>query len=100
MATRRRKGNQQKQPAAPAARDFWGTVPEKEAPVAVVRPLQDPTALIKSLGAPPLPGRETIAQYHFELVYQRASALATALAAASNLLAPDDEDDPEVEPAT
>jgi hypothetical protein len=92
MATRRRKGHQQKQQAAPAARDFWGTPAAEHAPVSAVRPLQDPTALIKSLGAPPLPGRETIAQYHFELVYQRASALATALAAASNLLALDEDE--------
>lgn len=91
MPPRRRKGNPQKQPAAPAARDFWGTTSEEVGPVTAVRPLQDSTALIKSLGAPPLPGRETIAQYHFELVYQRAGALATALAAASNLLAPDDD---------
>jgi hypothetical protein len=51
--------------------------------------------MIRSLGAPPFPGGETIAEHYFAAVYQKAASLATALAAASGLLdatAADDEE--------
>ncbi len=50
----------------------------------------DPTATVRSLGKPPLAGRETVAEHYFDAVYQRAVAMAGALAAAGNLL--DDSD--------
>ncbi len=49
----------------------------------------DPTSTVRSLGKPPLAGRETVAEHYFEAVYQRAVAMAGALAAAGGLLAPD-----------
>ena len=52
----------------------------------------DPTSTVRSLGKPPLAGREAAAEHYFEAVYQRAVAMAGALAAAGDLLAPDDED--------
>ncbi len=55
----------------------------------LIRPAADPTALIRSLGPPPLPGGETAAEHYFAVVYERAAALAVALAAASDLLDPD-----------
>jgi len=51
--------------------------------------------MIRSLGPPPFPGGETIAEHYFAAVYQKAASLATALAAASDLLAVDDGDDTE-----
>ena len=52
----------------------------------------DPTSTVRSLGKPPLAGRETVAEHYFEAVYQRAVAMAGALAAAGGLLASDDEE--------
>jgi hypothetical protein len=89
-APRRRK-----QPARPArpsrrraapTRDFWSGAPVEDEPVALIRPSDDPTAMIQSLGPPPFPGGETIAQHYFSAVYQKAATLAIALAAASGLL--------------
>jgi hypothetical protein len=86
-APRRRK-----QPARPArrravpSRDFWGSAPAEDEAVALIRPSDDPTAMIHSLGPPPFPGGETIAAHYFSAVYQKAATLATALAAASGLL--------------
>ena len=52
----------------------------------------DPTSTVRSLGKPPLAGREAAAEHYFEAVYQRAVAMARALAAAGDLLASDDEE--------
>ena len=46
----------------------------------------DPTSTVRSLGKPPLVGREMIAEHYFDAVYQRAVAMAGALAAAGDLL--------------
>jgi hypothetical protein len=51
---------------------------------------EDPSAMVRSLGPPPLPGHETAAEAYFAVVYDKAAALAAALAAASNLLQIDD----------
>ena len=51
----------------------------------------DPTSTVRSLGKPPLSGRETVAEHYFEAVYKRAVAMAGALAAAGDLLADDKE---------
>jgi hypothetical protein len=70
----------------PSVRDFWGThlpVPE---PVASVRPADNPAAVVKSLGPPPLTGHEVIAEHYFAAVYEKAAKSASALAAASGLL--------------
>jgi hypothetical protein len=81
-------GGQAATAAAKAAsvRDFWGThlpVPE---PVASVRPADNPSAVVRSLGSPPLTGHETIAEHYFAAVYEKAAKSASALAAASGLL--------------
>ena len=52
----------------------------------------DPTSTVRSLGKPPLAGREAAAEHYFEVVYQRAVAMAGALAAAGGLLASDDDE--------
>ncbi len=59
------------------------------APIAVT---PDPTSTVRSLGKPPLGGRETAAEHYFEAVYGRAVNMAGALAASANLLAPSHEE--------
>ena len=51
----------------------------------------DPTSTVRSLGKPPLAGREAAAEHYFEAVYHHAVAMAGALAAAGDLLTSDDE---------
>jgi hypothetical protein len=70
----------------PSGREFWGTDERDEEAPAPIRPSDDPTAMIRSLGPPPLPSRETVAEHYFTAVYDKAASLAVALAAASGLL--------------
>jgi hypothetical protein len=73
-------------------RDFWEGVDPGDEPVSRVRSPDDPSAMIRSLGPPPLPGRETIAEHYFAAAYDKAARRAVALAAASGLM---DVSDPE-----
>jgi len=66
--------------------DFWGSSKTDADPVETIRMSDDPSAMIRSLGPPPLPGHEQAAEAYFAVVYDKAAALAAALAAASNLL--------------
>lgn len=92
---RRRKGPTRNEPRRRqvAGRDFWGGEDGADPLGDVIRPIDDPTALIRSLGPPPLPGHETAAEHYFAAVYDKAATLAIALAAASDLLADDDHDE-------
>jgi hypothetical protein len=74
-------------------RDFWGHETSEDPPAELIRPSEDPTALIQSLGPPPLPGGETVAEHYFAATYQKAASLAIALAAASDLLDTGDQED-------
>jgi hypothetical protein len=56
-----------------------------------IKPAADPTALIDSLGPPPLRGHSSTAEYHLAAVIERAAAVATALAASAGLLAEDED---------
>ena len=80
-----RRRNKRKKPV-----DLWRpvpTLPDPE-PISVEG---DPTALVRSLGNPPLPGQNKVAEHYLAAVAKRASGMAEALAAASGLLAqPDD----------
>jgi hypothetical protein len=86
-------GPRRRKPAArpsrsrrPAARDFWGRENTEDDPTVIIRPSDDATAMIRSLGPPPLPGGETVAEHQFAATYQKAADLAIALAASSGLL--------------
>lgn len=71
--------------------DFWevkGASPTDLA--AGVRVPDDPTALVRSLGAPALPGQGANAEHYFTAVYDKASHVAYALAVANGLLIDDD----------
>ncbi len=65
--------------------DLWRDVPAPPAPDRI-KPAADPTALLRSLGDPPLTGQSVMAGRYMAAVVQRAAGLATALAAAGGLL--------------
>jgi len=69
--------------------DFWRAVPDAGIP-APISPASDPTALLRSLGRPPLPGQASADRY-VATVIERAAALATAVAASADLLAVEEE---------
>jgi hypothetical protein len=92
---RRKRGGSGSRRNAPASREFWGVEGADvvvEAPEPIT-PADDPTAMIRSLGRPPLPGHETAAEHYFDVMYEKATSVAIALAAASGLLAPNDDED-------
>jgi hypothetical protein len=66
--------------------DLWRPVPQLADPEPIV-PADDPTALLRSLGHPPLQGQGTVAEHYMAAVVERAAGLATALAATAGLLA-------------
>jgi hypothetical protein len=67
-------------------RDFWNGTDRGDESAGLIRTLEDPSAMIRSLGPPPLPGRENIAEQYFALAYDKAARRAVALAAASGLI--------------
>ena len=77
------------EPPADAVMASAGMELSAEAPRISVTP--DPTSTVRSLGKPPLVGREMVAEHYFEAMYQRAVAMAGALAAAGSLLDDSDE---------
>jgi hypothetical protein len=94
MAQPRKRSSQRKrggggQKAKPV--DLWRPVPPVP-DTEPIRPAADPTALLRSIGAPPLRGRSDMAEAYLLAVAERAACLATALAAAAGLLAVDDPD--------
>jgi hypothetical protein len=93
---RRKQGqNRNRRSQKPKAKplDLWRPVPQLSEPEPIA-PATDATALVRSLGDPPLPGQGAVAEHYLAAVVERAAGLATALAAAAGLLAqPGDEDD-------
>lgn len=65
--------------------DFWRAVPKIEAPAPIV-PAPAPTAMLRSLGSPPLAGQADADRY-IAAVVERAAGLATALAVQADILA-------------
>jgi hypothetical protein len=55
-------------------------------------PADDATALLRSLGPPPLDRHSLAGEHYLATVVERAAALATGLAAASQVLAEADDD--------
>ena len=66
---------------------------ELQAIVGSVRPAQDPTALVRSLGEPPLGKFASNAQHYYEAVYEKAQRFAVAMATANGLRVMDDAED-------
>jgi hypothetical protein len=67
---------------------FWGDPAKLPTSQADIRITDEPAAVPRSLGPPPLPGHEQIAVHYFTAVYDRAVATAGALAAAGGLIDP------------
>lgn len=83
MSGRRRKKPPTLAPADVAR--FWGT--EVDEPIApFIRPSTDPTALLRSLGPIPLTVQEKLAAAQLHAVYDKATQVATAVAAAAGLV--------------
>ncbi len=77
-------GGRQNKTAPPA--EFWRSAPEPSEPPDIV-PAEDPTALLRSMGAPPLPGQQAdAAQVLLGRVLLGAQKTAVALAASADLL--------------
>ena len=74
--------------------DLWRPVPPLPEPTPIV-PATDPTALLRSIGAPPLRARSDMAEGYLLVVADRAAKLAQALASAAGLLADPTADDPD-----
>jgi hypothetical protein len=82
---RSRRKNRKRRPKVDAD-SFWGDAARLPVTEADVRITDDPGAVPRSLGTPPLPGQETIAPHYFAAVYDRAVTTAGALAAAGGLI--------------
>ncbi len=83
----RRAGNRPKS-TGPAPAEFWGRVADLPDVQTDLRLTDDPAAVPRSLGTPPLPGQEHVAGHYFRAVYDRAVHTAGALAAAGGLIDP------------
>lgn len=89
----RRAGNRRRKPGKrPTVNpdDFWGDPSKLPREEPTVRIITDPSAIVRSLGRPPLSGHQNHAEGYFTAVYQRSVTLASVLAAAGNLIAPDE----------
>jgi hypothetical protein len=67
-------------------RSLWQAVPRPE-PIDPIKPAPSPTALLESLGSPPLRGHASVAEHYIGAVVERAAVVATALAASAGVLA-------------
>ena len=84
---RRRKGPKKKK-VNPTV--FWGDADQlAEIPDGTANIAANPSAVVQSLGRPPLSGQQNAAELYFAAVYDRAVNLAAALAAAGDLIEPD-----------
>ena len=81
--SRRRPAAKKQQADRVAAKKFWGEIPAEEPPV--VRMTGEPSAMVSSLGDPPLRNHEKAAQATFVLVYRKAAQLAFGLGLAAGL---------------
>jgi len=85
-APRRKQAGNRSRKGAPKSVDLWRPVPKLADPDPIV-PVNDPTAVLRSLGDPPLQGQGAVAEHYLAAVVERAAGLATALAVAADLLA-------------
>lgn len=84
-----KKKRGRKKPAADK-RDFWeidSSETELRSTIERVHPAPDPTALVRSLGPPPLGRFGDHAQHYYAAVYETAQRFAVAMAAANGVLA-------------
>ncbi len=89
QGNRRRKGPKK---VVVKPEDFWGDPSTLPAGDVHARITPDPAAVVRSLGRPPLSGHYNVAEHYFTAVYERSVNLASALAAAGDLLDDTSED--------
>ncbi len=90
-----RNRKQSKQAAKDANRPLWETGAAEEKVRAItefVHPAHDPTALVRSLGPPPLGRFAEGAQHYYAAVYEKAQRFAVAMAQANGVLLVVDDD--------
>jgi hypothetical protein len=87
---KRRNRKRRNRSNAKALAEFWGDPDALPEPSDDIRITRDPSAVVRSLGRPPLPGQEQAAEAYFTAVYGRAVGLASALAAAGELIEPEE----------
>jgi hypothetical protein len=88
---RPRRGSRGRNQSRNKVKGLWHAVPRPD-PVEPIRPAPVPTALLESLGSPPLRGHASAADHYLAAVVERAAAVATALAASAGVLATSDDD--------
>lgn len=87
-----RRSNRRRKTRKPTTNpaEFWGSAEALPSEKLNVRIAADPSAVVRSLGRPPLSGHHNIAEHYFAAVYERAVGLAGALAVAGDLIEPDE----------
>lgn len=85
-----RRRNRKRRNKSKAVVEYWGDNAKLPEPTSDIRITEDPAAVVRSLGRPPLPGQEHASDAYFTAVYGRAVGLASALAAAGDLIEPED----------
>jgi hypothetical protein len=86
-----RRGRRSSKGSGSGGRGLWSPAPKLPDPEPI-RPASNPTALIESLGPPPLLVHSTAAEHHIAAVVERAVALSTALATSAGVLAAHEDD--------
>lgn len=87
------RGKGQSPESARTSGDFWGD-PARLPAVSEVAVSADGSAVIRSLGRPPVSGHEAASEYYFRVACDRAVNLAAVLATAGDLLDDDADEDP------
>lgn len=85
-AAKTRRPQREQAPGRTDQAGFWGDPELLPAMLRDVRITDAPAAVPRSLGSPPLPGHEAVAEHYFRVVYERAVGTAGALAAAGGLI--------------
>ena len=86
------KQNRRRRGKKPKAVDLWKPVPPLDPPEPIAR-AADATAVLASLGDPPLKGQGDLAKRHLFMVAERAADAAIVLAHVAGLVAPAEPDD-------
>lgn len=93
---RSRNQNRGRKSGTKSKRPFWendAAEARVHAMIDLVRPAHDPSALVRSLGPPPLGKFADNAQHYYAAVYTKAQRFAVAMATANGVLVMEDDDD-------
>ncbi len=85
-----RRRNRKRRNKGKAVAEYWGDRSKLPEPTSDIRITEDPAAVVRSLGRPPLPGQDHVSEAFFTAVYGREVGLSSALAAAGELIQPEE----------